>query len=202
MLSPERTSRPELSGGLLRMRALAAMNMMSSPLLRATIGSKIALPPISALPPYTASTAIAPCATVVQVTLRFSSVKKPLSRATTSGVKFATGMTASRSAAGAGGVCADAICGAITATAIASFKIVRISVIDRSPQVPFGSNSAAALVMPADKAGFDQQEHAVEHIAEDRQREDAGIHFRDFEGSLRQQDEVAQPVVRDDHLAE
>src|SRR4030088_611461 len=201
MLSPERTSRPELSGGLLRMRALAAMNMMSSPLLRATIGSKIALPPISALPPYTASTPIAPCATVVQVTLRFSSVKKPLSRATTSGVKFATGMTASRSVAG-GGVCADAANGAITATAIASFKIVRISVIDRSPQVPFGSNSAAALVMPADKSRLDQQEHAVEHIAEDRQREDAGIHFRDFEGSLRQQDEVAQPVVRDDHLAE
>ncbi len=57
------------------MRVLAARNMMSRPLPRATIGSKIALPPISALPPYTASTEMAPWATVVQVTLRFSSVK-------------------------------------------------------------------------------------------------------------------------------
>ena len=48
MVSPLRTTTPELSGGLLRMRALAAMNTMSSPLLRATIGSKIELPPISA----------------------------------------------------------------------------------------------------------------------------------------------------------
>ena len=66
---------PELSGGLLRIRVLAAMNMMSRPLPRATIGSKIELPPISALPPYTASTAMAPWVTVVQVTLRFSSAK-------------------------------------------------------------------------------------------------------------------------------
>ena len=51
MLSLLRTTTPELSGGLLRMCALAAMKEMSSPLPRATIGSKIELPPISALPP-------------------------------------------------------------------------------------------------------------------------------------------------------
>ena len=51
MLSAVRTATPELSGGLVRMRALAAMNTMSRPLPRATIGSKIELPPISALPP-------------------------------------------------------------------------------------------------------------------------------------------------------
>jgi rhamnulokinase len=59
---------------------------LESLLPRATIGSKIELPPISALPPNTASIATAPWLTGDQVTARFSSANQPLSRATIIGV--------------------------------------------------------------------------------------------------------------------
>src|SRR5437870_5025067 len=134
MVSLVRTAIPELSGGLLRMRVLAVRNIMSSPLPRATMGSKIEPPPISALPPNTASTAIAPWFTVVQVTLRFSSAKKPLSRATTSGVKLATPITAIRTFAGGGFACASAACGARPMRPVAKAPaIIRVHAIDRSP---------------------------------------------------------------------
>src|SRR5712691_1762544 len=91
-----------------------------------------------------------------------------------------------------------------TAAATTTFKALRIIDIDRlsSLLVRTTSNSPAALMMPADEACFDQEEYAIEGVAEDRQREDTSIHLGDFEGPLRQQDEVAETVVRYDHLAE
>src|SRR5215216_1237395 len=200
MLSLARTAIPELSGGSLRMRVLAARNIMSSPLPRATIGSKIDPPPISALPPNTASIAMAPRFTVVHVTLRFSSAKKPLSRATTRGVKLATPITATRTFAAAGFDCASAAWeDAIAAAIRLHFRIMRMAGIDQSP---VASNSAAAFMMPSDQPGFHSQEDAVQSVAEDRQGKNPGIHLRDLERALRQQREIAEVVVRHEPLTE
>jgi len=86
LLLDGRQPRALFSGGSLLVRTPAARNMRSRPLPRATIVSKTALPPISALPPKTASTATAPWATGDHVTVRLSSAKKFLSRATSIGV--------------------------------------------------------------------------------------------------------------------
>src|SRR5215212_4978821 len=138
---------------------------------------------------------MAPCAIVVQVTLRFSSAKKPLSRATMSGVKFVTAMAATRTLAAAGFVCA---------CAPERHASVAIKTADSPIRIPSMRSSclapAAALIVPADHPGFEQQEDPVEHIAEQRQHKDAGIHIRHLESPLRQQRKVAQSVVGHDHL--
>src|SRR5215210_6682345 len=196
MASLVRTSSPELSGALGRIFEVGTAYMMSSPLPRATIGSRMALPPNSALPPNTASTAIAPCAMVVQVTLRFSSVKKPLSRATISGVKLVTDMVATRTLAGAG-LCACAPDRLASMAMKTPHRPRRDAFIISSWLSP-----PAAFVMPPDQPAFGQQEDPVQHVTQQRQHEYAGIHVRHLESPLRQQRKVAQSVIRHDHLAE
>jgi hypothetical protein len=60
------------------------------------------------------------------------------------------------------------------AAATTTFEALRIIDIDRPSSlcVRATSNSPAALVMPADEACFDQEEYAIEGVAEDRQREE------------------------------
>src|SRR5262245_19607048 len=219
MLSSVRTAIPELSGWVERMRVLAARNTISRPFPRATIGSKIEPPPTSALPPNTASIAIAPCGTVVQVTLMLSAAQDPAWRATRAGVKLGTRMIAIRTLAGC---CAGAswAAAAIAAATSPHFTIVRI--IDVSPllrslflsrRMSFSEKpvstfpghalvAPAALSVPTQRARLCQQEHTVEQIAEHGKREDARVHVRHLERALRQQSEIAKAIVGHDHLAE
>ena len=57
-------------------------------------------------------------------------------------------------------------------------------------------------MVPAHEARFDHEKYAVEGVTEERKREDTGIHLRNLERPLRQQDKVAEPVIGHDHLAE
>src|SRR5690242_1819006 len=61
---------------------------------------------------------------------------------------------------------------------------------------------AARFDVPADEARLAEQEQPIQHVAEHGESEDAGVHVRDLEGALREQREIAQSIVRHDHLAE
>src|SRR5258708_23210981 len=104
--------------------------------------------------------------------------------------------------AGAGCDWASTACGAapIAAAMNAHVRSGRKTGIDSSPSVQRYSGSAAAFVVPADQPAFDQEENPVQAVTEDRKGENPRIHVGHLEGALRQQGEVAQSVVRDDHL--
>src|SRR5262249_49987313 len=201
MGSAVRTAMPELSGGVGRMRVLLMRYMTSRPLPRAISGSMTELPASSALPPNTASTPSAPWEMKFQVTSRFCSLNMPFSRATSSTAKLAMPWATARILVTC---CAGAGTGASANTAAAAKlhlrTVERIDIVGLPLVVVSGP--AAALSMPSDQPALYHQKQAIEHVAEQRQCEDAGIHVRHLEGVLRQQHERAQPVIGNDHLAE
>ena len=56
--------------------------------------------------------------------------------------------------------------------------------------------------MPSEQTALGQQEKAIEDVAEKRERENSRIHLRHLKRPLGEQDELAQPIIRNDHLSQ